>query len=553
MLWTAILLASCTQDAQDSGGPWVPDVVACPGGPGCEDADGPLRAGAAAVDITPRCYESWLDLDDNATYSRSKDEVLDCGCDRLCEGDPGYPGPDEGEGDGAFQATWMAGFGNSRPAQGSHDPIWARALVVEQGSSRVAIVSVDLVGFFRTDTERVREAALALDIDHVIVSATHAHEGPDMMGIWGRTVTESGYVPEYADQVRADIHLALTQAVDALEPVEQVSVGAAQPEAAHTRGAANLIADTRDPVVVPPDLGVLHLQGASGTIATLINWGCHPETLADDNLQISSDFAHALRQTVESGSSWDAYETQGVGGVAIYVQGMVGGMMTTLRVSTETPDGETLTGDSFEHTDAIGTLLGELALQALDDAQPMDDPDLSFSARTLELPVANIAFQAMFRLDVFPDRELVNYDDTIQLDEDNMPDIVTEVDVLRLGDLTLVTIPGELLPEAGIGGYDGAFTPGAYDLIDPGNVNPPDLSSAPEGPYLIDEMGPHAWIIGLGNDELGYIIPPYDFELGGAPYLDQADGDHYEETNSLGPDTEPLIRQAALELLSWDG
>jgi hypothetical protein len=52
----------------------------------------------------------------------------------------------------------------------------------------------------------------------------------------------------------------------------------------------------------------------------------------------------------------------------------------------------------------------------------------------------------------------------------------------------------------------------------------------------------HNWILGLANDELGYLIPAYDYVLDPSlPYLDEADGDHYEETNSLGPDAAPLI------------
>ena len=71
--------------------------------------------------------------------------------------------------------------------------------------------------------------------------------------------------------------------------------------------------------------------------------------------------------------------------------------------------------------------------------------------------------------------------------------------------------------------------------------------------YIRDQMsGEFNWIVGLGNDELGYIIPAYNFKLHeSVPYLDEAEGDHYEETNSLGPDTEPIISAQAERLLQW--
>jgi hypothetical protein len=53
----------------------------------------------------------------------------------------------------------------------------------------------------------------------------------------------------------------------------------------------------------------------------------------------------------------------------------------------------------------------------------------------------------------------------------------------------------------------------------------------------------------LGNDELGYIVPAFDFVLHEeTPYLEKA-AEHYEETNSLGPQTEALLLQAYDDLL----
>ena len=43
----------------------------------------------------------------------------------------------------------------------------------------------------------------------------------------------------------------------------------------------------------------------------------------------------------------------------------------------------------------------------------------------------------------------------------------------------------------------------------------------------------HKWIIGLGNDELGYFVPSYNYQLSEtSPYFQQAEGDHYEETSA---------------------
>ena len=132
--------------------------------------------------------------------------------------------------------------------------------------------------------------------------------------------------------------------------------------------------------------------------------------------------------------------------------------------------------------------------------------------------------------------------------------IASELALVELGPIHMLTIPGELLPELAIGGYDGSRinAPGV-PLIEDGNVNPPDVSKAPEGPYIKERMqSTYPWLIGLANDELGYIIPQYNFELAASnPWVEEAEGDHYEETNSLGPDMAMFIDKYADLLIYW--
>ena len=48
-----------------------------------------------------------------------------------------------------------------------------------------SIVSVDLVGYFNNEVETIRSLIDPTQIDYVVVSSTHQHEGPDTLGIWG--------------------------------------------------------------------------------------------------------------------------------------------------------------------------------------------------------------------------------------------------------------------------------------------------------------------------------------------------------------------------------
>ena len=97
-------------------------------------------------------------------------------------------------------------------------------------------------------------------------------------------------------------------------------------------------------------------------------------------------------------------------------------------------------------------------------------------------------------------------------------------------------IPGEVYPELVLGKVQ--------DPVDPGA----DFPDAPVEPSLYGQLaGPHRMVVGLGNDELGYILPkrqwdekpPFAYGLQRAPY---------GEINSLGPETAPLLCNAFREL-----
>jgi len=78
----------------------------------------------------------------------------------------------------------MAGYYYVRYNQGGTlDPLFAKAIVFEQGGARAAVVSLDLIGIPRDVVDKARvlvEGLTTVPGAHVIVSATHSHTGPEM-------------------------------------------------------------------------------------------------------------------------------------------------------------------------------------------------------------------------------------------------------------------------------------------------------------------------------------------------------------------------------------
>ena len=97
--------------------------------------------------------------------------------------------------------VYLAGFGQNRKATKVHDPIMVRAVVLADGAQKIALVSADVVGLFLPSVERVR--AELPGFKYVLVSATHNHEGPDTLGLWGASPFTSGVDPDYLARVEA--------------------------------------------------------------------------------------------------------------------------------------------------------------------------------------------------------------------------------------------------------------------------------------------------------------------------------------------------------------
>lgn len=524
---------------------FVPDE-ACPGAASCPDeGDDVLHAGASAVEITDEIREVLtLDVDDDGEYDAADDEFGDTNAN------------------GIFDGTWIAGLGEGRAATGVHDPQWARAIVLRQNQTTIAIVAVDTIGYFHSEVAAIREALPAeLEIDYLTVAASHVHEARDTVGIWGIDETHSGSDPEYDAFVRDQIVAAVSAAAGALVPAH-VTYGERRVD--DPEGDPSYVSDTRDPVVIDDRVSVLRFSDAStdGTIATLVNWSSHPEYTGGRNTLLSSDYPHWVREGVENGVAGGTVDEPGVGGICLFVNGAVGGQIGPGWAIPLDLDGTAWPDDGFESAQATGTHVALTALRAIADGETEETADLSFSTKRFLLPVDNWAYQTAFTIGVIR-REIYEFDPALPIDDPtNLPKIETEVAVVGIGRAGAIAVPGEAFPELMIGGYGGEtgdFS-NQWDVIetmrdcDPETDDEcvvPEIDLAPQPPYLFERLGadyPMTW--GLTGDMLGYLVPAYDYKLHPTqPYFEEYPGDHYEETNSVGPRTWPTIEENLIGLL----
>lgn len=457
-----------------------------------------MRAGFAAVTITPEYMEPWNDVDNNARYEPEKGDTYE-----------------DLNGNGKFDTYWIAGFGNKVAAQGVHDDLWARTMVLDDGNTRLALTAVDVIGMFHPMVVDIRKMLPEeAGITYLVITSTHTHEGPDLLGLWGKSPFKSGTNAEWREYVKRRVVQSVTEAVKALRP-------------AHFHFSQNLtegivtLKDTREPYVFDEGLRMMRVTDAetSQTLGTLIQWANHPETLWSKNLFISSDFPHYLREAVEKGvCHGDSLVRKGVGGVALYVNGAVGGLMTThATMGVKDPFLDTVYVEpSFDKIRAQGDTLGLIILRTMEEkAVEVREAGINLRARTFELPLKNKLFRLAAAIGLM-DADMAGWMKKR-----------TEAAVWSIGPAGFITFPGELYPEILNGGIEAL--PGRDFTVSP-----------QEAPPLCDLMqGEFRFGLGLANDEIGYIIPKSQWDVK-KPYI-YRDNPYYGEENSLGPETAPLL------------
>lgn len=480
-----------------------------------------FRAGFGSHIITPPSFESWEDVDGNARY----DETID----RF----------DDANGNGVFDAVWMAGFHKARAARDVHDDLMTVAVVFDDGTSRIGIVTADTVGLMESFViDLRRDVPATLGLDYVLVHATHNHEGPDTQGLWGPSDLTSGLDPTYMNFLKEEMIAALGDAVAALEP--------ARLKMATLEGydAELGTMDTRAPIVLDPGIRVLMLQRADDSvIGTLVNYGMHVELAWDMNLSLTADLAGYMRRGVSDGLVYDGEVVRpGIGGTTMWLTGNIGGLMTSLPgepVHDPWLDRD-ITASGYDKSRAFGYGVASAVLTAtLSDSTFYEDPapTLAITTRPLTLPMTNypLALASLIGL--------IDRDVGIELFPPQLT-LRSEVALLKIGEARLVAIPGELYPEIAVGGITNPE--GADFSLSP--VETPPLRSAMQGRVNL--------MVNLANDAIGYIIPKSEWDNEApwiSPVIKGDEGETYGEIVSVGPETAPVLHRALLPLLQNDG
>jgi Neutral/alkaline non-lysosomal ceramidase, N-terminal len=209
---------------------------------------------------------------------------------------------------GIYARNW--GASQHDLAEGVHRPLLLTVLTFQQqpDDSPLVLVGID-GGWWKTheDEWRVRRGlveSIALDRANVILHLSHTHAGPSLC-CEDRDKPGGHLIERYLDSVREAAVRAARRAM-ASSTRAILTWGQGKCTLAHNRAFAlpgtDHILCGLNPVFVADDTLVVGrvTDSTSKVLATILNYACHPTTLAWENRLISPDFVGAAREVVES-------------------------------------------------------------------------------------------------------------------------------------------------------------------------------------------------------------------------------------------------------------
>lgn len=246
--------------------------------------------------------------------------------------------------------TELGGYAGYRPCAGVHDPLWCKAVVLEQDGKRYALLAMDLLSVDESLARAIGRELEPLGICHVVTAAIHSHATPCGIVLGQGPLAEVNRVADRDPEgFRAYTAWMVEQAAaacrEALSALELFAVRSA-------RGPAPVIGSERhtgEPVELP--MTAVQIRTETGRNLLLYQIPCHPTVLGPDNLLASADFVGGIEKRLDAD-------------MAVFLNGAAGDISTRF----------TRRGQNFEECDRLAAVAAA-AVDALIREVPYGPPE----------------------------------------------------------------------------------------------------------------------------------------------------------------------------------
>lgn len=374
---------------------------------------------------------------------------------------PGYP---------------MGGYeGRKSPSEGVHDDIHARAVVIELSGEKTCLVSIDFVGLEKTrveSTKRKISAQFGIPEQNILIAAIHTHSAPLNIKLFAKPYDKFEEVYEGIVETVYNAHSNLDQG---LIKIAKVMI----------KGASFNRRDWDEKsAYIDEEATILVFEGQEGKLkGVLYNFSNHPVVMDPSNLLISADWPYFTQEYIRSA----------LGQPELFVMFINGTPGNTNPINSPMNGSKKRT---FDDCKEIGDITAKGILQGVQQALPLTGQGIKGIIKSVEIEADDLDKEEIFS---FANGKV----------EKDVFKITTVIQALKIGDLAIVSAPGEYFPHIA-------------------------KSIKEKSPFK------YTFIAGYANDYIGYVGLKEHYEIGGYEMF----------MMSLNADEGALLENTSLELLN---
>jgi len=398
----------------------------------------------------------------------------------------------------------LAGYYHARGNEGVLDDLHAKAMVFDDGKTRIAIVVCDLISMPQWLVDQARFAIASrtgIPATHTLIAATHTHTAPVLRRDSSRDVVDGGdeaAARAYAASLPESISDAVFKALQRAQPVQLFLARESEDELSGNRrwwmrdGSVGWNPGKRNPNLVrpagpiDPEVGVLYAESMgnpSVPVVTFVNFAMHPDTTGGTRL--SADYPGALSRVL---ALYRGPEME-----TVFANGTCGNL-NHLNFRWAAPQ------TNPREANRLGVILGAAVMKAYPKMEPVQTPfPLQASVEKVSLPLPTFTAQELeqARIDVRTATDatrdgfmkLVRAHRILDVAAREGRPYEVEVQVFSLGrEAAWVSWPGEIFVELGLSVKAGSPFPHTFNVeLANGAIGYiPNKSAWPEGNYEVE-------------------------------------------------------------------
>lgn len=338
---------------------------------------------------------------------------------------------------------------------GVHRDLYARSLVIYDGSTTLAVVSVDVCGFPEEVSERIHaliEELTGIPPENVLLSSSHNHTAPDFL------ISVPDELFHYSQVFAHSVAGSVYEAATALEPATIAHGTGDLPGWTVNRQYRERPVDT--------EVGVIAVDGANGTpIARIVNFACHGVCDGGQYLEWSADFPGEMSAFIEAGDP---------PAVSLFIPG-AGGDINPFDWWFGNHDSEHM--HTHEDTRRLGEALGAEAMRVARDSEESTEVTLEVACHNVLLPRHKVSWTVQeaealrddlatrwqpYQGEVWPEGTTTansairhpevyvrGANEVLLARTQDEPSLEVRVQALRIGSIIILGVPGELFNDLG--------------------------------------------------------------------------------------------------------